>query len=51
MLPFRMKLYETTISNGNLWYTTVAEKLLLVKNIENKTSYPVGVYPMSKFYK
>lgn len=44
--------YETTISNGNLLvYDCSGETPVLVKNIENKTSYPVGIYPMSKFYK
>ena len=45
--------YETTISKGNnvLVYDCSGETPKLVKNIENKTSYPAGIYPMSKFYK
>lgn len=44
--------YETTISNGNLLvYDCSGETPKLVNNIVNKTSYPIGIYPMSEFYK
>lgn len=43
--------YESTISNSNLLvYDCSGDTPKLVQNIANKTSYPVGIYPMSKFY-
>lgn len=43
--------YESTISNSNLLvYDCNGDTPKLVQNIANKTSYPVGIYPMSKFY-
>lgn len=43
---------EKTISASNLLvYDCSKDSPVLVKNIENMTSYPVGIYPMSKFYK
>lgn len=43
--------YESTISNSNLLvYDCSGDTPKLVQNIANKTSYPIGIYPMSKFY-
>lgn len=43
---------EKTVSASNLLvYDCSKDSPVLVKNIENMTSYPVGIYPMSKFYK
>lgn len=43
--------YESTISNSNLLvYDCSGDTPKLIQNIANKTSYPVGIYPMSKFY-
>lgn len=43
---------ENIVSAGNvLVYDCSGEKPVLVKNIENQTSYPVGIYPVSNFYR
>lgn len=42
---------EMTTANGNLLaYDCSGDQPRLVMNIENKTSYPVNIYPMSRFY-
>lgn len=44
-------LGEAIIANGNvLVYDCSGEEPALVMNIENKTSYPVNIYPMSRFH-
>lgn len=44
-------LNEARISDGNiLVYDCSDDEPKLVMNIENKASYPVNIYPMSKFY-
>lgn len=44
-------LNEARISDGNiLVYDCSGDEPKLVTNIENKASYPVNIYPMSKFY-
>lgn len=44
-------LGEAIIANGNvLVYDCSSEEPRLVMNIENKASYPVNIYPMSRFY-
>lgn len=44
-------LGEAIIANGNvLVYDCGGEEPRLVMNIENKASYPVNIYPMSRFY-
>lgn len=58
--PERMLLYvsvsndlnEARTSDGNiLVYDCSGDKPRLVRNIENKASYPVNIYPMSQFYR
>ena len=42
---------ENIVSKGNvLVYDCSKDTPVLVQNIENKTSYPVGIYPVSNFY-
>lgn len=44
-------LNEARISDGNiLVYDCSGDEPKLVMNLENKGSYPVNIYPMSKFY-
>lgn len=44
-------LGDAIIANGNvLVYDCSGEEPALVMNIENKASYPVNIYPMSRFY-
>ena len=44
-------LNEARTSDGNiLVYNCSGDEPQLVMNIENKASYPVNIYPMSKFY-
>lgn len=43
---------EDIVSKGNvLVYDCSKDTPILIRNIENKTSYPVGIYPMSNFGK
>ena len=58
--PERMRLYvsvsddlnEARTANGNLLvYDCSGDKPRLVQNIVNKASYPVNIYPMSRFYR
>ena len=58
--PERMLLYvsvsddlnEARTANGNLLvYDCSGSKPRLVQNIVNKASYPVNIYPMSRFYR
>lgn len=58
--PERMLLYvsvsddlnEARTANGNLLvYDCSGDKPRLVQNIVNKASYPVNIYPMSRFYR
>lgn len=45
------ELGENIVSKGNvLVYDCSKDTPVLVQNIENKTSYPVGIYPVSNFY-
>lgn len=45
-------LNEAKTANGNiLVYDCSGEEARLVQNIENKASYPVNIYPMSRFYR
>lgn len=44
-------LNEKIVSDGNiLVYDCSGDEPRLVQNIENKASYPVNIYPMSRFY-
>lgn len=44
-------LNEARTSDGNiLVYNCSGDEPQLVMNIENKASYPINIYPMSKFY-
>lgn len=58
--PVKMLLYvsvsddlnEARTANGNvLIYDCSGDEPRLVQNLENKGSYPVNIYPMSKFYR
>lgn len=42
---------EKAANNYLLIYDCSGDKPVLVSNIHNKTNYPVGVFPMSKFYR
>lgn len=45
-------LSESKTANGNiLVYDCSGDEARLVQNIENKASYPVNIYPMSRFYR
>lgn len=47
------KYYESIKADNNylLIYDCSGDKPVLVKNIVNKTDYPIGIFPMSKFYR
>lgn len=47
------KYYESIKADNNylLIYDCSGDKPVLVQNIVNKTDYPIGIFPMSKFYR
>ena len=47
------KYYESEKADNNylLIYDCSGDKPVLVNSIVNKTDYPIGIFPMSKFYR